>query len=138
MLFINEKRMALPDTSKRLRDGAIEQDIIALRSAKGIIGYSPSRPEADLEVLSEMERKLNHLYELEIQAKAKHRALLDEVQAVEWKFHEGVQAMKNSVLAQYGNNSNQAESVGYKKREDYKRPKRKSAESGETTNKEAE
>ncbi|MER3433053.1 MAG: hypothetical protein C4288_06380 [Leptolyngbya sp. ERB_1_1] len=124
--------MALPDTSQRLRAGIIDQDINALRGAKGIPGYNPSRPEAALEVLSEMERKLHFLYELEIQAKAKHRDLLDEVREIEWKFHQGVQAMKNSVLAQYGKNSNQAESIGYKKLENHKRPKRKQTESDES------
>ena len=125
MFFIKEKPMSLPDKSKRLGDSVIGKDIASLRGAKGIIGYISPRPEADLEVLSEIERKLNYLYELEIQAKAKHRELLDQVRETEWKFHEGVQAMKTAILAQFGNNSNQAENVGYKKREDYKRPSRK-------------
>ncbi|MBD1822721.1 hypothetical protein H6F51_09450 [Cyanobacteria bacterium FACHB-DQ100] len=123
--------MTLPDTSQRLRSGIIDQDINALRGAKGILDYIPSRSEADLIKLSEIERKLHHLYELEIQAKAKHRALLDEVREIEWEFHQGVQAMKNSVLAQYGKNSHQAESIGYKKLENHKRPKRRNSKSDE-------
>ncbi|MGG6266545.1 hypothetical protein ACQ4M3_17105 [Leptolyngbya sp. AN03gr2] len=123
--------MTLPDTSQRLRNGIIDQDINALRGAKGILGYTPGRPEADLITLGEIERKLHYLYELEIQAKAKHRALLDEVREIEWKFHQGVQAMKSSVLAQYGKNSHQAESIGYKKLENHKRPKRKKSQSDE-------
>lgn len=126
--------MGLPDTSQRLRDGVIQQDIASLRGAKGFTDYNPSRKEADLDYLSELESKLNHLYEVEIQMKAQYRAILDEVRDIEWKFHQGIQAMKTSVLAQYGKNSNQAEAIGYKKPEDYKRPKRKKTNSGDSGN----
>ncbi|MBW4417852.1 MAG: hypothetical protein KME13_01335 [Myxacorys californica WJT36-NPBG1] len=116
--------MALPDTSKRLRDGCIQQDIASLRGAKGIRNFTPLRPEAEVSNLSQIEQELNHLYEIEIQLKAKHKAALDAVREAEWKFHNGVQALKSSVIGQFGKNSNEAEAIGYKKQEDYKRPKR--------------
>lgn len=123
--------MALPDTSKRLRDEVLQQDIKALRGAKGFTDYAPVRPEAGIDSLCEIEREIQRLYELEIQAKAQHKAIVDQVREAEWKFHNGIQAMKTSVIAQYGKNSNEAEAIGYKKQEDYKRPKRNPTDASE-------
>ncbi len=120
--------MALPDTSKRLKDDVLKQDLAALRGAKNITDYSPARPEASIESLCEAEREVERLRELEIEIKAQQTAVLDQLREAEWKLHEGVKAMKTSVLAQFGKNSNQAEWVGFIKLEDYKKPKRKPTE----------
>jgi hypothetical protein len=125
----------MADTTKPLRDDILEQDIKSFRGAKTIPDYAPSRPEASLETISEIDRELQSLYDLEVQARAQHKAIQDKIRAAEWRFHDAVQAMKTSVVAQFGKNSDQAEWVGYKKPEDYKKPKRKSDEPDDSNNK---
>lgn len=112
------------DTTKRLREAVIQDDIKALRGAKGFSDYVAFRPEARLSTLCELEEKMRIAQEAEIQAKAQYRATVDAAQQTEWEFHNAVLSMKKSVLAQYGDDSNEAESVGYTKKSDRKRPQR--------------
>ncbi len=60
----------------------------------------------------------------EVQIKAQYRAATDEARLAEWNFHNCVLAMKTSVVAQYGSDSNQAQTIGLKKKSAYKRPVR--------------
>jgi hypothetical protein len=126
--------MAVPDTSKRLREEVLKQDLAALRGAKIITDYAPARPEASIEALSEAEAEINRLRALEIEIKAQQAAILDQLREAEWKLHNGVQAMKSSVLAQFGKNSDQAEWVGFTKPEDYKKPQRKPNDPDDSNN----
>lgn len=112
------------DTSKRLREAIVKDDIKALQGAKGFSNYIAFRPEAQIKVLCELEEKMRIAQEAEIQAKAQYRATVDAAQQKEWEFHNAVLSMKKSVLAQYGDDSNEAEAVGYTKKSDRKRPQR--------------
>ncbi|MGG6270048.1 hypothetical protein ACQ4M3_32155 [Leptolyngbya sp. AN03gr2] len=112
------------DTTKRLREAVLQDDIKALRGAKGFENYVAFRPEARISFMCELEEKMRIAQEAEIQAKAQYRALLDTAQQAEWDFHNAVLSMKKSVLAQYGDDSNEAEAVGYVKKSARKRPQR--------------
>lgn len=48
----------------------------------------------------------------------------DAARLAEWEFHNAVLAMKEVVKGQFGSDSNEAQSVGLKKKSDRKRPTR--------------
>ena len=53
-----------------------------------------------------------------------YRAASDAARLAEWEFHNAVLAMKEVVKGQFGSDSNEAQSVGLKKKSDRKRPTR--------------
>jgi hypothetical protein len=46
--------------------------------------------------------------------------------APEWEFHNIIPGVKEQVIAQFGKNSNQVQALGFKKKSEYKAPRRKS------------
>jgi hypothetical protein len=55
------------------------------------------------------------------------KAATDAARQAEWNFHNSVLSMKEAVRAQFGSDSNAAQAIGYKKKSEYKRPRRRSA-----------
>ena len=51
--------------------------------------------------------------------------VVDKRIKAEWAFHNYMLGATNQVVAQYADDSNEYESLGYKKKSDYKAPKRK-------------
>jgi len=51
-------------------------------------------------------------------------AAADEVRQAEWEFHNSILFMKEAVRAQFGPDSDEAQSIGYKKKSERKRPRR--------------
>ena len=60
--------------------------------------------------------------ETELQAMLK--AASDAARQAEWEFHNSILSMKEAVRVQFGPDSNAAQSIGYKKKSEYKRPRR--------------
>ncbi|MBW4541532.1 MAG: hypothetical protein KME43_20665 [Myxacorys chilensis ATA2-1-KO14] len=116
--------MATQNTNKRLNPSVLAQGVSALSGLRGMSDYNPTRFEASLENLRSAEEDMRKAQELEVQLKAQYRAALNASRQAEWNFHNCVLAMKTSVLAQYGPDSNQAEAIGLKKKSAYKRPVR--------------
>ena len=55
------------------------------------------------------------------------KAASDNARQAEWEFHNAVMAMKESVRGMFGSDSNEAQAVGYKKKSERKRPRRRTA-----------
>jgi hypothetical protein len=53
------------------------------------------------------------------------KAANDAARQAEWDFHNAVLAMKESVKGQFGPDSDAAQAIGYKKKSEYKRPRRR-------------
>ena len=49
----------------------------------------------------------------------------DAATAAEWDFHNFMLAVKEQIIAQYGKSSDQSQSLGLKKKTEYKTPGRK-------------
>lgn len=118
--------MAPVDMSKRLRNSILQDDIKSLQGAKGLPNYAPFRSEARIDILSDLESKMRFAQEAEQQAKAQYSAAQSAAQELEWKFHNAILTLKQSVLAQYGDDANEVEAIGLQKKSDRKRPQRKS------------
>ena len=61
----------------------------------------------------------------EVEMEARLKATRDRARQAEWAFHNAVLAMKQSVLGQFGPDSNEIQAVGYKKKAERKRSRRR-------------
>lgn len=119
--------MPSPDTTRRLTLNLISQDIDSLNGLKAVPTYNTTRPQASLETLQQTYQTMLAQQQVETEKLALYRAATDAARLAEWEFHNAVLAMKESVRGQYGSDSNEAQSVGLKKKSDRKRPVRQKA-----------
>jgi len=119
--------MVTIDFSRRIPNKVISADINAYHGLSTVIGYIPTRTEATEKSLQSAYDGMvaNQKKETELAAMLKSAA--DSARQSEVEFHNAVLAMKESIRGQFGSNSNEAQSVGYKKKSEYKRPRRRSA-----------
>jgi hypothetical protein len=63
--------------------------------------------------------------DVEAQKQADLDAARDDSTAAEWAFHNAILGAKDQVIAQFGDDSNEVQSLGLKKKSEYKSPKTK-------------
>ncbi len=112
------------NTSRRLAAQLLNQDIDAHNGFNTIQGYSTQRPEATPITLQQTYHAMLASQQAETERLALYRAAADAARLAEWEFHNAVLAMKEVVRGQFGADSNEAQSVGLKKKSDRKRPTR--------------
>jgi len=116
--------MPLQNTSRRLSAQLLDQDIDALNGFNTVQGYSTKRKEATPEALQQAYQTMLTQQQTETEKLALYRAAADAARLAEWEFHNAILAMKEVVRGQFGTDSNEAQSVGLKKKSDRKRPTR--------------
>lgn len=116
--------MSLPDTNRRLRPQTISQDVDSFNGLKTVTSYSTQRSDATPETLQQAYQNMLTQQQAETEKLALYRAASDAARLAEWEFHNAVLAMKEVVKGQFGSDSNEAQSVGLKKKSDRKRPTR--------------
>ena len=116
--------MAPQNTSRRLAAQLLNQDIDSLNGFNTIQGYSTKRQEATPEALQQTYQTMLALQQAETEKLALYRAAADAARLAEWEFHNTILAMKEVVRGQYGADSDEAQSIGLKKKSDRKRPTR--------------
>ena len=89
--------------------------------------YTARRPEASAEVLQANLAAMQAKQQKETEMLALAKAASDEARQAEWEFHNSVIAMKESVRGLFGPDSHEAQAVGYKKKSERKRPRRRPA-----------
>lgn len=116
--------MAPQNTSRRLAAQSLDQDVDSLNGFNTIPDYNTQRQEATPESLQQTYQAMLSLQQAETEKLALYRAAADAARLAEWEFHNAVLAMKEVVRGQFGADSNEAQSVGLKKKSDRKRPSR--------------
>ncbi|OLP20437.1 hypothetical protein BST81_00015 [Leptolyngbya sp. 'hensonii'] len=116
--------MPIQNTNRRLTPSVINQDIEALNGLGTIVTYSTTRTEATSEALQAAYQNMIAQRQTETERQAMYRAASDLARLAEWEFHNAVLAMKEVVKGQYGSDSNEAQSIGLKKKSDRRRPTR--------------
>ena len=111
--------------SKRLNPAALDADKTAFAALQSIVGYAPANPAYTLAALSAAHSTLTAAQEAEAQAQAAAAAARDEAAAREWAFHNLMLGAKDQVVAQFGRDSNEVQSVGRKRASEYKPRARK-------------
>ena len=111
--------------SRRLSAKTITADIKALHGLSAVSKYTAIRPEASAKSLEQAYTSMIASQKKEIELTATLKAATDAARQSEIAFHNAVLAMKESVRGQFGPNSDEAQAVGYKKKSEYKRPRRR-------------
>ena len=119
--------MATTDTSRRLQNRLLRQDIDSLHGLYTIEHYITSRPAATPDALQAAYQVMLDKQQKETEMLAHAKAAIDDARLAEWEFHNAILAMKESVRGQFGSDSNEAQAVGYKKKSERKRPRRQAA-----------
>jgi hypothetical protein len=104
----------------------IAEDEEAYAALKAIVGYAPANPAYSLAAIEQAYQELQTARTVEVQADAAAKAASDNVVEKQATYHNLILAAKDQVTAQFGRDSNQAQSVGRKKPSERKAPQRKS------------
>jgi hypothetical protein len=112
------------DFSRRVSAKTIDADIDAFHGLSFINNYTPVRSEATPEALKAGYEAMLAKQQQETELMAAIKATSDAARLAEVEFHDRVMAMKETVRGQYGPNSDEAQAIGYKKKSEYKRPRR--------------
>ncbi len=110
--------------SRRVSAKTIDADIDSFHGLSFISNYIPARSEATLEALKAGYEAMRAKQQKETELLAALKAASDAARQAEVEFHDMVIAMKESVRGQFGPNSDEAQAIGYKKKSEYKRPRR--------------
>ncbi|MEM9090355.1 MAG: hypothetical protein AAGC93_16595 [Cyanobacteria bacterium P01_F01_bin.53] len=119
--------MTAVNFSRRVAVKTLNNDLSAYHGLGTITGYKPSRNEASAKTLKSAYDAMMAKQKKETELTAMVKSAADAARQAEVSFHDAVLAMKESVRGQFGPNSDEAQSVGYKKKSEYKRPRRRSA-----------
>lgn len=117
------------DTTKRLKPSVLVADRDSLTALANIPNYAPANPASAAAALNTLQTELLAAQAAETQAAAAAAVARDTANAKEWAFHEAIIGMRDQVVAQFGRDSDQAQTVGRKKESERKAPKRSSKKS---------
>ncbi|MDZ7962308.1 MAG: hypothetical protein RMY34_31330 [Aulosira sp. DedQUE10] len=117
--------MPAQNTTRRLRRQVISQDITSWHGLQTVSSYDTTRADASVAKLQQAYQAMLAQQQAETEKLTLYRAASDAARLAEWEFHNAVLAMKEVIRGQYGSDSDQAQAVGFKKKSDRKRSKRK-------------
>jgi hypothetical protein len=111
--------------SKRLNPSALDADTTAFAALQAITNYAPANPVYTAAAISAAHAALVSAQQEEARAAAAAAAARDVAVAAEWAFHNLMLGGKDQVVAQFGRNSNEVQSLGRKKTSEFKPRTRK-------------
>ncbi|MGB8507347.1 MAG: hypothetical protein WCD76_02995 [Pyrinomonadaceae bacterium] len=118
------------DETRRLAPALLNADREAFDALQAITNYAPSNEKHSTQTIKALRDRVNDLQREETQAYAVAAAARDAATAGEWEFHNGMLGVKMQVTAQFGDDSDEAASLGRKKKSEYESPKRRKGGSG--------
>ncbi|NOS91000.1 MAG: hypothetical protein HOP30_03700 [Cyclobacteriaceae bacterium] len=110
---------------RRLSKSITEKNVVACSNIATITNYTPVKEESSKEMLKLHLDQMLDAKRMEADAEVKWKAQRASAIEAEWQLHTTMQACKAYVVSQFGPDSNEAESIGLKKKSEYKKPKRK-------------
>lgn len=110
-----------------VRRAVLQSDLNAHLTIQALADYQPANPAYSKEALQARHDALQAASEAELQAQNALAAARDASVAAEWEFHNLMLGIKDQVIAQYGADSDQVQSLGLKKKSEHKRPARRPA-----------
>ncbi|HJR05954.1 MAG TPA: hypothetical protein VJ842_01560 [Pyrinomonadaceae bacterium] len=117
-------------SSRRIAPSIIAADIAAHDALHAIVSYSPANPAYAITELDRKRQAVEAARTAEAQAAAAYDAARDGLVAAEWEYHNAILGSRVQVMAQFGKDSNEVQSVGLKKVSEYKKPTRRKAGGG--------
>lgn len=104
----------------RLSKKVLQEDLDAYAALKAITDYAPSNPEYSMANTTAAHAKMTASQTDETQKEAALDSARDIATDDERAFHNMILGDKIQVKAQFGENSNEYQSLGMKKKEEYK------------------
>lgn len=117
-------------SKKRLPADVLQEDLDAYAAFLALEDYAPSNPLYTKAIVMEIRERLSGNQTSEIQKFAVANAQRDTTIENEHEFHQIMLGSKDQVKAQYGSNSNELQSLGLKKKSDYRKGRRRSTPTG--------
>jgi hypothetical protein len=111
--------------TKRIRPLLLNQDTEAHNALKTITGYAPANKDFTIARLDAAKTEMDQAKAAEDSANAAALAARDNAVAKEWAYHDKILGAKRQVIAQYGDNSDELQAIGLKKKSERKSPARK-------------
>src|SRR5690349_4027893 len=123
-LPLKEARPSMANQTRRLRPEELEADHEAVVAVQSITTYKPLNIAYSAGTLMELNAARDAAQRAEILAQQALATARDIACAAEWALHNAVLGARTQVRAQYGDDSNELQAMGLKKRSDRKRPAR--------------
>ena len=118
------------DQTKRLTPAVLVEDEEVYAAVKGFTNYAPANTDYAQAKLDAAHADLEAAHHASVQADGVADAARDTMVAKQWQFHNLLLGTKDQVVAQYGSNSDEVQSVKLKKKSEYKKPARQKKETG--------
>jgi hypothetical protein len=115
--------------TRRIAPSVLQADRDAWAALKTMAGYAPSKGNFSISTIQAAVDDLIAKREIEAQKQADLDSARDDATAGEWAFHNLVLGAKDQVIAQFGDDSNEVQALGLKKKSEYKSPKKTPAPS---------
>ena len=112
-------------STQKLRPKDLQEDVDALAALDTFTDYNPSNPAFSKANAAAIKAKTLAKQEKEAQDYAAWQASRDGAVAAERERHDFVLGARAQVKAQYGENSDELQAMGLKKKSEYKKPTKK-------------
>jgi len=109
--------------TRRLTPAKRQNDLDVLSSIADLKVYTPANALYTLALLNTSKDAMDKAQKAELKASNELDAARDLATAAEYAFHEKIHGGKNQVSAQFGDDSNEYQSLGLKKKSEYAKPK---------------
>jgi hypothetical protein len=116
--------------NKRLPADVLQEDLAAFAGLLALENYTPSNSQYTLSAVKAIKEAMEANQTSETQKISAANAARDDSIANEREFHNLILGVKDQVKAQYGKDSNQLQSLGLKKKSDYKTGRKKTRNAG--------
>ena len=113
--------------TKRLRPSVLQEDLDAYAALQAIADYAPANDDFKLEKGAAKKTAMETNQTTLVQKQAETDSARDDAVSSEWDFHDYILGSKDQVKAQYGKDSNELQSLGLKKKSEYRSGGRRAA-----------
>src|SRR2546426_9868984 len=100
------------DQTRRNSPQLLQEDKDSHDAIKGISTYNPSNPDYAKDKLQAARDGMETAQAAEVNADAAFKAARDGANAKEWAFHNAILGAKQQVVAQYTDDSDEAQAIG--------------------------
>lgn len=115
-------------SKRRLPPGDLERDLAAQDAIGELTDFAPGNPQHKHAALDALKQTMLDKQTAEAAASRAATTARDEAADAEMIYHDAVKGARVSVKGQYGEDSNEAQSVGFKKASEIQRGRRKQLE----------
>ncbi|HEY5042114.1 MAG TPA: hypothetical protein VIK53_08935 [Verrucomicrobiae bacterium] len=112
------------DQTRIIDAGTLKTDADALAALTAIGDYKPANADLTLTKVTATSDALKETTDAFAQAEAAWQTARDTMVAAQWAFHNAMLGAKQQVVAQYGDDSDEAQAVGLKKKSERAKPSR--------------